>query len=100
MRFTLYYDGPLPARGKPSVKAEIRSALDPQLRALWSHQPLVGHAELLQPPDKEGGLSALGEKRGHTFAAVVSGRLGQRWELDNLLLKPQARTAEGSVGRA
>src|SRR3546814_238866 len=90
MRFTLYYDGPLPARGKPSVKAEIRSALDPQLRELWSHQPLVGHAELLQPPEKEGGLSALVEKHGHTFAAVVSERLGMRPELDILLLRPAA----------
>ena len=74
MRLTLHYDGPLPARVKPSVKAEIRSAMEPQLRELWSHQPLVGHVELLRPPDKEGGSSALVEKHGHPFAAVVSER--------------------------
>lgn len=88
MRFTLYYDGPLPARGKPSVKAEIRSALEPQLRELWSHQPLAGHVDLRRPSDQEGGLSALVEKHGHTFAAVVSERLGLRAELDILLLRP------------
>lgn len=90
MRFTLYFDGPLPARGKPSVKAEIRSASEPQLRELWSHQPLAGHSELLQPPDKEGGLPSLMEKHGHTLLAVVSEWLGLRAELDVLLLRPAA----------
>ena len=40
VRFTLNYDGPLPSRGNASHKKQIREALDPQLRELWTYPDL------------------------------------------------------------
>ncbi len=89
MEFTLWYDGPLPARGKAAIKGQIRQALDVQLRELWTHLPLSDHSHLLAR-STEGGLSSLVGRHGHTFAAVVSRSLGLRAELDILMLRPSS----------
>src|SRR5256885_4547530 len=45
MRFTLSYDGELPAAGNSSKKAkekcEIRNAIHPQLKELWETNPVL-----------------------------------------------------------
>jgi hypothetical protein len=51
VRFTLNYDGPLPSRGNASHKKQIREALDPQLRELWTHEPLTNYPEYLRVPE-------------------------------------------------
>lgn len=87
MEFTLWYGGALPSRGSREAKHNIRQALESQLRELWAHPPLSDHGHLLMRAD-EGGMSALIDRHGHTFAAVVSRSLGLRAELDSLMLRP------------
>jgi hypothetical protein len=47
MKFTLTYDGPLPAANKPKKEDvwRIRKELDPQLRDLWASHPALKMAE-------------------------------------------------------
>lgn len=87
MRFTLHYEGPLPARGSSTAKAHIRDALEDQLKELWEHQPL-SIDKYLNPDPKPGDISALVQRHGHTWAALVSDQMGLRAELDVLLLRP------------
>jgi hypothetical protein len=97
VRFTLTYDGPLPGskRGPRSLQ-DIREALHPQLVALWQHEPLCAHQDLLRPP-REGESSVLVERSGHTFAALVNDSLQLTAELDVLLLRPES--AAGPIVR-
>ena len=87
MRFTLHYEGHLPAKskGNSQAKANVRAALEPQLRDLWKYPPLVD-SDLLEP--KEGSLSPVVTKHGHTFVALVAEELGLRAELDIMILRP------------
>jgi hypothetical protein len=84
MRFTLHYEGPLPAKASPSAKQRIREHLEPQLKELWTYSPLVapdeGASRLLP--------RALTSRFGHTFAALVCDSLGLAAELDILMLRP------------
>jgi hypothetical protein len=60
MKFTLTYDGPLPAsanKPKNQDKWDIRQKLDPQLRDLWANHPAMqGLAEVRRFPKKGGGF--------------------------------------------
>jgi len=89
MKFTLHYEGKLPAqRAGKEDKAVIRDAIEGQLRELWQHQPLsIG--SYLDPEPKEGSVSALTHRYGHSWAALVSEQMGLRAELDVLLLTPR-----------
>jgi hypothetical protein len=62
MKFTLTYDGPLAANGRPSQKHNIRLALHPQLRELRKHKPFAQFYEFGGP-----NISTVG---GHNFAAT------------------------------
>ena len=82
MKFTITYDGPLAANGRPSQKHDIRLALHPQLKELWEHNPL------LQFHDAGGSnLSTVG---GYNFTSIVHPRWNFRAELDILMLRPDA----------
>jgi hypothetical protein len=88
VRFTLNYDGPLANRGNASQKQRIREALDPQLRELWTHEPLSSHRAFLQEakPDEISVLVALG---GHVFAPLICKPLHLLAELEILMLRPE-----------
>lgn len=90
MRFTLHYEGPLPSRGSAAVKANIRESLESQLEELWTHPPLSlsDTPDRLKPEVKEGDLSVLLTRHGHTFAPLITDKLGLRAELDILMLRP------------
>ena len=81
MEFTLTYDGPLAANGRPSQKHDIRLALHPQLKELWEHKPLVQFYEFGIP-----NISTVG---GYNFASIVHPRLNFRAKLDILMLRPE-----------
>lgn len=81
MKFTLTYDGPLAANGRPSQKHNIRLTLHPQLRELWEHKPFAQFHELGGP-----NISTVG---GHNFAALVHPRWNFRAKLDILMLRPE-----------
>jgi hypothetical protein len=91
VRFTLHYEGPLPSKGSAIDKLRIREALEPQIRELWTLEPLV-HSEdsILRFQESDADLSALVERSGHVFATVVSERMGLCAELDILMLRAAA----------
>ena len=104
MRFTLHYEGPLVANGSASAKQTIREHFEPQLKELWTHQPLARAGQpspLLRPfdVDDEGEVAfrdmmgtgtprALVHAYGHVFAALVCEPLGLGAELEVLMLRP------------
>ena len=81
MEFTLTYDGPLAANGRPSQKHDIRLALHPQLKELWEHKPLIKFYDFGGPS-----ISTAG---GYTFASLVHPRWNFRAKLDILMLRPE-----------
>lgn len=106
MRFTLHYEGPLVANGDAESKQMIREHFEPQLRELWTHEPLGYPGEpsrLLRPRgvDDEGDAAmreiigvepprALLDAHGHVFAPLICGALGLGAELDVLMLRPSS----------
>ena len=90
MRFTLTYRGPLPPSGKPVDKQAIRDQLEPQIRELWTHEPLVGRASRMSVhPTPEGEVSALHETQAGWFQTIISAEFGLIAELDILMLRPE-----------
>jgi hypothetical protein len=94
VRFTLTYRGPLRGSGGGAAahKHEVRRALHPQLRELWTHEPLrhkardwLGAERGLDASD----VAALREVGGHLFAVLVQAPLKLVVELDILLLRPE-----------
>jgi hypothetical protein len=60
MKFTLTYDGPLPAsanKPKPQAKWDIRKALHPQLKDLWTSHPALREVEDNRHFPKRGGAT-------------------------------------------
>ena len=60
MKFTLTYDGPLPAsanKSKNEAKWNIRQALNPQLKDLWSSHPALRELENNRHFPKKGGAT-------------------------------------------
>lgn len=88
MRFSLTYSGVLPAAGTPRDKERIRQVLHPQLRELWTHDPLSIHPQYLQPQEPNQ-ISVLAEVDGHAFAPLVTSKLHLLANLDILLLRPE-----------
>ena len=88
MRFTLMYDGPLPSRGNARDKHELREALEPQLRELWSLEPLLNYPTYLQDPQPNE-ISVLKRMGDHVFAPLVCNVLHLRAEMDILMLRPE-----------
>ncbi len=86
MRFTLNYDGPLPARGNAEDKRKIRSSLHHQLVELWTHPPLNGRLEWLTENDQQSVLHRVGDS---VYASLVDNRLHLLAELNILMLRPE-----------
>jgi hypothetical protein len=95
VRFTLTYHGPLRGSGGGAAahKHEVRRALHPQLRELWTHEPLRQKAAswLGSPPDpsEPEAAAALRQVAGRSFAVLVQAPLKLVAELDILLLRPE-----------
>lgn len=83
MKFTLYYDGPLPPKGSPQDKHRVRQAIHRQLAERWELQPLS-----LLPEDARADVRR--EVGGHQFLSIVNDEFRLRAELDVLILRPQA----------
>lgn len=62
--------------------------LHPQLRELWTHDPLSIHPEYLKP-QQPNEISVLTEVGGHTFAPLVTSKLHLLANLDILMLRPE-----------
>lgn len=88
MRFTLMYDGELPSRGSARDKEAIRERLNPQLRELWTHQPLCLYPEYINPKG-ENELSVLERIGEHVYAPLVCEPLQLLAELDIMILRPE-----------
>jgi Holliday junction resolvase RusA-like endonuclease len=89
VRFTLTYEGRLLSRGSAQHKEDIRQTFHPQMRELWTHNPLSIHPDYLLPDPAEGRLSVLMKVGEHVYAPLVSNRLCLLAELDILLLRPE-----------
>lgn len=89
MQFRLVYDGPLRANGDARHKQEVRRALHPQLRDLWTHDPLANHADewLSDQPDPHS-LSVIEPVGSFRFAPVVCDKLKLLAEVSLVLLRP------------
>jgi len=95
MRFTLIYDGPLPAQtthdGRVAIKHEIRNQLHPQLAELWETHPAV-HAAFERWKDHRDSVVFEGliktVKRGEfRFLPLVTADVCLLCELDILFLR-------------
>lgn len=88
MEFTLLYQGPLKSNGSVKHKQEIRRIFHPQLKLLWSQQPLSGFNEFLQEnPAKE--ISILQKIGQFVYAPLVNDELKLIAELDIIFLRPE-----------
>lgn len=70
-------------------KHRIREAVEPQLRELWDHEPLLNYPKFLRPSGESNELSVLQTVGPHTFAPLVTKALCLQAELDILMLRPE-----------
>jgi hypothetical protein len=89
MRFTLTYSGPLPSKGNPAAKHDIRLALHPQLKNLWRQNPLVLHPDWIQNGESPNHGVFLKKVSGHEFATTVNSFQKLYAELDFLCFGPK-----------
>jgi hypothetical protein len=90
VRFTLTYDGILPSSAEAPFKQKIREVLHPQLKELWTHEPLAHHADSFLGVDTDSTkTSVLRQVGGHFFAPVVTPVLHLMAELRVEMLRPE-----------
>ncbi|WP_199040033.1 hypothetical protein [Glycomyces salinus] len=95
MRFTLTYNGRLPATSNAKTKHHIRRELHPQVKELWrTHPALVGHSTFIESgPDRSDPDSDVGRLLtsidGNDFASLVHPYLRLHAELDIFVLRPE-----------
>jgi hypothetical protein len=92
MEFRLKYNGRLKSRSSATTrdKHEIRKKLHPQLRALWSREPLTdmpAHLTEIGPNARYANLSLAERVGAFTFIPLVSRRWFTIAELDVLFLR-------------
>ncbi|MBW1715980.1 MAG: hypothetical protein JRJ77_09175 [Deltaproteobacteria bacterium] len=85
MEFTLLYQGPLKSRGSAKQKQEIRRVFHPQLKLLWSQQPLNGFNEFLQENPDKGKTSILQKIGQFVYAPLINDKLKVIAELGDLI---------------
>ena len=94
MQFRLLFEGAIPPRQQSSLAEihKIRSALAPQMEALWSFPPLAVELwKWLKHPEPTHPDYALLEQRGSAvFAPLISKRNDLQCELDITFLRQQA----------
>jgi hypothetical protein len=94
VRFTLTYDGPLHVGERAQGKQRVREAFHPQLSDLWTYEPLIYSASLLdhagqrfpEQPYKPG-VTVQVAVGGQVYAPLVTRNLKLTAELDVLLLR-------------
>jgi hypothetical protein len=89
MEFRLVYRGPLKTDRGPKDKHSIRMQIHPQLKELWTHEPLSGLRKYLQYPPATGEMSVIEEVESCRFAPVVTGKLHLVCDLDIIMLRPE-----------
>jgi hypothetical protein len=90
VRFTLVYQGVLPASGSPLEKQRIREDLHAQLKELWTLDPLEARKRFLEPESTEPlSFSILIERYGHVWAPLVCEKLSLRAHIDIRMLRPE-----------
>lgn len=90
MRFTLVYQGVLPASGSAIEKQRIREVLHVQLKELWKLDPLEGRARYLEPESNDpGSFSILNSRYGHVWAPLVCDKLCLQADIDVQMLRPE-----------
>jgi hypothetical protein len=100
MEFRLFYRGPLKSNGNPAEKQMIRRQFHPQLKKLWSQEPLVNYVETEKPKegyfntstnylDENSETNLIYPLSKFKFACLVSERLNTHAELDILFLRPE-----------
>lgn len=88
IEFTLFYNGPLKANGNPKQKHSIRQTFHPQLKTLWTQEPLCNFNDFIST--ETSGNNTLICKRGKfVFAPLVSHALHLAAEIDVTLLRPE-----------
>ena len=93
MEFTLTYKGPLKSNGSLKDKQDIRRAIHPQLRKLWTYPPLKGFTEEDHhylndnPPDNK--ISIIQKIGVFSFAPLVNQKLYLFTEINLILLRPE-----------
>ncbi len=91
MEFTLFYQGDLRSNGDPLHKHQIRLALHPQLKRLWSLDPLAGSKEMVTfpTPEKRPEICLIEELNGVFFAPLISDRLALSAQITVTMLRPE-----------
>ncbi len=89
MRFRLYSRGGLKSNGRPEEKHELRKYFHPQLKDLWSREPLNRQYRkyLRHPKSNEPGLYK--DVGNFTFAPLVCKALHTIADIDILFLRPE-----------
>src|ERR1700735_4458779 len=93
MEFRLYYRGPLKSNGVPDETTAIRRIFHPQLKKLWTQEPLIayvtkGENYFAENPEP-GHTSLIYTVSSFKFACLVTDRLKIHAELDILFLRPE-----------
>jgi hypothetical protein len=88
VQFRLVYRGPLRSNGDRRHKQEIRRVLHPQLRELWTHEPLADNQEWLEEEAAGNGVSVIQTVGEFRFAPLVCDTLKLGAELEVVLLRP------------
>ncbi len=57
MNFTLYYRGQLKSNGGPKEKHLLRKSFHPQLKTLWSQEPLSHFTGFYESPNPEDSIA-------------------------------------------
>lgn len=87
MRFTLVFKGDLPPNASSPEKWRIRRALEPQLRRLWTTDPVAEAIGGFSDPNHSPSGSYVGKKVDQIeYVPIISNKLSLRAELDVFLL--------------
>jgi hypothetical protein len=87
MEFRLSYRGPLKSNGTPAEKQAVRRQFHPQLKKLWSQEPLAG-CEVYLDGDSDR-VHLVYPLSNFKFACLISERHKTYAELDILFLRPE-----------
>lgn len=91
MEFTLFYQGDLRSNGDPLHKQQIREALHPQLKRLWSLDPLsdsIGYVAY-PPSGNPSEISLIETLNGFAFAPLISAKLALAAQVTITMLRPE-----------
>jgi hypothetical protein len=89
MRFTLTFEGALPANGGSAAKQTIRRQIHPQLKQLWSLPPLDKHTNTLLSEEQTIRPCVISRLENFRFAPLVSTKLKLIAKLQILFLRPE-----------